>query len=113
MKRTPLKRTGSIAPVSKRRQHENRLRRQTVERLVEERGVMCQARLPRCDWLAVDAHEVLARSAGGSITDADNIILVCRSCHDRIGSHPQEATRLGLRKSRYGTHTTGDDDGVR
>jgi len=112
MKRTPLKRTGRIAPVSKRRQHDNCLRSKTVERLVEERGELCQARLPRCDWLAVDAHEVLARSAGGSITDGENILLVCRSCHDRIGSHPQEATKLGLRKSRYGTHTTGDDNGV-
>lgn len=96
MRRTP------IARVSARRRRENRVRTEVKKRLVEERGPWCQARLAVCRGLAVDAHEVLARSAVGSITDGGNILLVCRSCHDWIGAHPVEATGLGLRRNRYG-----------
>jgi hypothetical protein len=55
----------------------------------------------RCSYDAVDVHEVLARSAGGSITDESNVLTTCRWAHDWIGDHPNEATKLGLRRSRY------------
>ena len=48
-----------------------------------------------------DVHELLARSAGGSIFDPDNLLCVCRRCHQWIGDHPKEALQIGLRLSRY------------
>lgn len=54
-----------------------------------------------CDVASVDVHEILARSAGGSILDPANVLAVCRACHDWIGDHPREALALGLRRSRY------------
>lgn len=47
---------------------------------------------------SVDLHELVRRSHGGSITDENNIITVCRDCHRRIGEHPQLAFDLGLAK---------------
>jgi len=88
--------------VSNRRVRENRQRRKLLERLVRERGELCEVALPGCVGRAVDGHEVLARSAGGSILDEENIKLVCRPCHVRIGARPLEALELGFRQSRYG-----------
>jgi len=89
-----LRRT-AIRPMSAKRRAENVVRRAVKERLVEERGGSCQLRGPDCDGLAVDAHEVVRRSQGGSITDADNILLVCRPCHERIDTHPEWAVDVG------------------
>ncbi len=44
---------------------------------------------------AVDAHELLMRSQGGSITDAANIVPLCRACHDWIHAHPRLAYMQG------------------
>lgn len=55
----------------------------------------------RCNYTPVDVHEILARSAGGSIVDEANMLVACRWGHDWIGNHPNEATRLGIRRSRY------------
>ncbi len=60
----------------------------------------------RCDGLSVDVHEILARSAGGSILDEANCLCVCRADHLWIGDHPKEALALGLRASRYGKART-------
>ncbi len=90
---------------SAKRAREQRQRIKVVKQLLRERGSMCEAALPVCDGRAVDAHERLARSAGGSITDGDNLLLVCRDCHSWIGSNPNRATELGLRESRYGGTT--------
>lgn len=54
-----------------------------------------------CSVYAVDVHEILARSAGGSILDEANVLCLCRACHDWIGNNPKAALALGLRKSRY------------
>jgi len=45
---------------------------------------------------SVDVHELKRRSQGGSILDKDNLLCVCRGCHDRIGRFPQLAFDLGL-----------------
>lgn len=68
----------------------------------------------RCGLDVVDVHELLARSAGGSILDEANCVTTCRVGHDWIGKHPKEAITLGLRLSRYDgrnpTKDTDDDD---
>lgn len=76
-------------------------RRALVARLLAERP-WCEAGLPRvCTGAAVDVHEKLARSAGGSILDETNCLCLCRACHTWVGDHPREALALGLRLSRY------------
>lgn len=45
---------------------------------------------------SVDVHELKRRSQGGSILERDNLLCVCRKCHDRIGKYPQLAFDLGL-----------------
>lgn len=49
----------------------------------------------------VDVHEILPRSAGGSIVERENCIAVCRACHDFIHQHPIDARAIGLLASRY------------
>lgn len=57
----------------------------------------CHARCVReCNDLPTDAHEILTRARGGSITDPANILLVCRPCHVWITDHPVEAQAKGL-----------------
>ena len=55
-----------------------------------------------CDGRATDADEVLRRSAGGSITDVDNVRPVGRLCHRWATEHPREMREWGLEGSRYG-----------
>lgn len=45
---------------------------------------------------SVDVHELKRRSQGGSIVDKENLLCVCRPCHNRIGNFPQLAFDLGL-----------------
>jgi hypothetical protein len=45
---------------------------------------------------AVDGHEKLPRARGGSPHDPENVIHVCRACHDAIGDYRFEAVRRGL-----------------
>ena len=44
----------------------------------------------------VDIHELVNRSQGGSILDKDNLLAVCRPCHNRITVSPKIAESLGL-----------------
>jgi hypothetical protein len=100
--RTPLKQ------VSKKRAQENRQRSKIRAELMD-RITSCQAgsiiapRDPahRCWRTPSDIHEPLTRARGGSITDPENMVVVCRSCHDWIHRNPLLALELHLLKSRY------------
>jgi hypothetical protein len=91
---------------SKKKEAEYKLRRPLVARLLEERP-MCEACpvfaehdnliVYRCNR-SQDVHELVRRSQGGSILDEDNLMVVCRLCHQRIGNNPQLAFDLGLAK---------------
>lgn len=78
---------------SKKRAAEQRER---VEMLKRAHGPV------RCHWPggcvreAVDGHEILTRGRGGSTTDPDNVLPLCRVHHDWIGAHPAEALAMGL-----------------
>jgi|TARA_Y100000034_G_scaffold60735_1_gene73773 5-methylcytosine-specific restriction endonuclease McrA len=100
----PLKRGGSLRPRSKKKSKQYVERRKTVSRLLAERPY-CEA----CPVFAVhdevtlytrrasvDIHELKRRSQGGSILDDENLLAVCRECHDRIGNHPKLAIELKL-----------------
>ena len=88
---------------------EYQLRRPLVAKLIKEYP-WCQAcpvfvGFDRCEGSRIssyshapsmDAHELIRRSRGGSILDENNILMVCRTCHTRIGNSPLIAEKLGL-----------------
>jgi hypothetical protein len=47
-----------------------------------------------------DVHEVLTRGRGGSATDTDNQLCLCRPCHHWITVNPAEAEALGFMRAR-------------
>lgn len=51
----------------------------------------------RCHFeRAVDCHERLTRGRGGSISDPDNLVLLCRTCHSFVTEHPRQAHAEGF-----------------
>jgi 5-methylcytosine-specific restriction endonuclease McrA len=93
---------------SKKKEAEYRLRRPLVARLLAQRPY-CEACpvFAEHDELSIynrrpstDIHEIVRRSQGGSILDENNLLAVCRGCHNRIGNYPQLAFDLGL--ARHG-----------
>lgn len=89
-----------MKPASARRQRQLRERRAAIKaKYGEQDVVMCevgQAVNGECQGVAVDVHEPHTRARGGSISDPENMVAVCRSCHDWIHGNPFEATKLGL-----------------
>src|SRR3546814_1468862 len=96
--RTPLK------PVSDRRKAENAVRRRVLAEMRQE-DPMC-ARCKAVPW--TDGNELLRRSAGGSITDKNNIVGLCRLCHIYITEHPQWAIANGWKLSRRSEEHTSE-----
>ena len=110
LKRSPLpKRKARIRPRSKKMEEKYKDRREFVVKILSERpyceacpkfaehdGAKTYHRLP-----SRDVHELVRRSQGGSILDEDNVLAVCRKCHDRIGREPKLAIELGLAKNSW------------
>ena len=99
-------RRSRIKPVSDKRAKQNRERRAMADRLYPDRRegiVMCA--VPWCTRPADDLHEPLTRARGGSITDEDNMVPLCRICHDLITFAPESelqwAYDLGLLKHSW------------
>lgn len=91
---------------SKKKEKEYELRRPFVRQILEKYP-LCQAcpvfakhdKLTTYKrLLSTDVHEIIRRSQGGSILDENNVLAVCRKCHNRIGSYPALAFELGLAK---------------
>lgn len=110
MKRTELKRSAPMArggftrkpranlpAQSAKRKTEAVLRRGLVARLLAERPV-CEGRWACRGARAVDVHERIKRSRGGSITDPDqaHMVTLCRPCHELTEAEPAEATQRRL-----------------
>ena len=87
----------AINAVSPKRKAENAVRRRVLAEM-RQADPMC-ARCRVAPW--VDGHELLRRSAGGSITDKSGIVGLCRPCHEWVGMHPAQAIRDGWAVSRY------------
>lgn len=94
---------------SKKTEQKYRLRRPLVEKLLSDRPY-CEACpvFAQHDGLVTyvrnmsnDVHEIVRRSQGGSILSEDNLMTVCRKCHQRIGNYPQLAFGLGLAKHAW------------
>jgi len=72
-------------------------RRALVQKLIEERP-FCQ-RCKRAN--SQDIHELKSRARGGSITEIDNLVALCRPCHTWITEHPKEAAQQGWLKHSW------------
>ena len=112
----PLKRNTPLRQYSKKRQATQVQRRTLVAKILAERPY-CQAgprivynadRQHYCQTYSTDCHEPLTRARGGDILDPDNILAVCRACHDWIHRNPTQATKLNLLVSRYGSPYTAE-----
>ena len=98
-RKTPLKRTGSLSPVSKKRAKTNRQRAKFVKEELDKRQY-CEAHIPNiCSRWATEIHEPILRSAGGSILDAANSVAICRMCHRWVHDNVAEAKKVGLIKT--------------
>ena len=72
-------------------------RRNLVRKLLWERPI-CQ----RClSDRSQDVHELKSRARGGSITDLENLVTLCRACHTWVTTHPAEATAQGWLKHSW------------
>lgn len=59
---------------------------------------LCQ----RCNReFASDVHELKSRARGGSITDLENLVVLCRTCHSWITTNPKEALEQGWLKNSW------------
>ena len=98
-RKTPLKRSGSLSPVSKKRQKLNVKRRAFVKEELDKRQ-FCEAAIPDiCTKYSTEIHEPILRSLGGSILDISNSVAICRMCHRWVHDNVGEAKKLGLIKS--------------
>ena len=103
MKRTPLKRVRTLprrTPLRLRSRKMQRLYREErvplVKRLLEERPICQRCRRAR----SVTVHELVTRARGGSITDEENCVALCRDCHGWIHENPARATDEGWLRRR-------------
>ena len=104
---TSLQRKTPLNKVSKRQQQLNRKRSKFSKEQLELRP-FCEAGPiihqsgfeSHCSRNAVELHEPILRSAGGSITDVNNSVAICRLCHSWIHNNVGESIKLGLIKSR-------------
>jgi 5-methylcytosine-specific restriction endonuclease McrA len=86
MKRTPIrKRSAKMERIYASE------RRPLVEKLLTENPICKKCKSNKSQ----DIHELKSRARGGSITDPDNCVALCRSCHIWITTHPKEAAQQG------------------
>jgi 5-methylcytosine-specific restriction endonuclease McrA len=72
-------------------------RRNLVAKLLAERPI-CQ----RCtNERSQDIHELKSRARGGSITDIENLVALCRNCHIWVTENPKKALEQGWLKSSW------------
>jgi 5-methylcytosine-specific restriction endonuclease McrA len=50
---------------------------------------------------ASDVHELKSRARGGSITDLENLVVLCRVCHTWITQNPKLALEQGWLKNSW------------
>lgn len=60
----------------------------------------CEAGLAGCDKVAVDLHHKAKRTPK-NICDRNNLLRVCRPCHQKIEANPLMALELGFSKSKH------------
>jgi 5-methylcytosine-specific restriction endonuclease McrA len=72
-------------------------RRNLVRKLLADRP-LCQ----RClSDRSQDVHELKSRARGGSITDEENLVCLCRNCHRFVTENPKLAHEQGWLKQSW------------
>lgn len=115
MRRTPLRRTSRLAPISKKRAAGTEDRRAIRERVYARDGWRCRLlasvgatyfsvnedglrgpyeKVPPC-FGPLTPHHLLKASAGGPYT-LDNLVTLCAGHNTWVEDHPATATALGL-----------------
>ena len=98
MKRDPetarawQRRSRRLRPMSAKRAAQQRERRKALQSFAP--NPMC--RMPSCSKPAEDGHEPGMRSRGANPADVNEIVPVCRACHDWIHANPKAATEIGM-----------------
>lgn len=87
MKRSPLRR------ISKKRQEELKLYSAIKKRLLKECGYVCG--VCKKEKKSLDIHHIKNVGSGGGFLDEDNMLVTCRSCHNRIHREPIWAREKG------------------
>lgn len=103
MKRTNLSRSNGFARRSGRLPAASSKRKKAMsarkKMLAEFYTGICEGakRVPdvRCGG-PLDPHEPLTRARGGSITEPENLMWICRNHHDWAHAHPLQAHKVGL-----------------
>jgi 5-methylcytosine-specific restriction endonuclease McrA len=97
-RRTPLQRTGRLPHRSKRTAAVYRTERGPLVAALLAGSPPCQ----RCmSATATDVHELKTRARGGSITDRENLALLCRPCHTWVTTNPAQALADGWLRSSW------------
>lgn len=92
-----MERPAPIRPVSRKMQ-------KTMDQYTKARTAflalhtICNARLEGCTRVATDVHHKAGR--GENHLNLSTWLAVCRSCHQYIELHPQDAKELGLSENR-------------
>jgi 5-methylcytosine-specific restriction endonuclease McrA len=88
-------------PIRHRSKKREKLYRTSRRQLVAE----MLASNPRCKRCkrnpSQDVHEIKSRARGGSITDPDNCVALCRTCHTFITQNPAIAHEEGWSKHSW------------
>ena len=103
MKRSPVNR------ISQKRQAEMQLRKSLMEETFGPRETWrCTFWLYRSTLMEpslchgnVNGHELLKRSRGGSITDMNNVVLLCDFHNGWCEDHPSDAHDMGLARHSW------------
>lgn len=89
-----------IRPISKKRQAANKEYLQAKQEvLLRDKTCVCDrwSKVPCKYWDGPDYDHIVSRGRGGSLTDPDNIQLLCRADHNlKTSVLPQIASILGL-----------------
>jgi 5-methylcytosine-specific restriction endonuclease McrA len=82
----------TIRPRSKKTEKLYRTkRRNIVRKLLADRPVCQRCMADRSQ----DIHELKSRARGGSITDEENLVALCRNCHRWVTENPAMAKEQG------------------
>jgi len=84
---------------SKRSKLDNQYLKQRKAYFLKPGNSICKARLPGCSLRATDIHHRKGR-LGTNLLDTSTWLPLCRSCHNWIEIHPEEAKLLGFSENR-------------
>lgn len=90
----------SLPPNRSRKRQRQDTEYSKVRRSFLSRNPVCKARVPGvCTTRSTDVHHKQGRT-GTLLLDEEHFLSTCRSCHNWIEAHPEEAKDLGFSTTR-------------